>query len=121
MSVKILALDTATENCSVALLSDGHIYLRSEISPRGHANKILPMVDEVLKEAGLTLTDLDALAFGQGPGKLYRCADWHWYCTRFSIRGRYPNDRYFDARRYGAGGVQGTREKPMQRVRLMPA
>ena len=68
MSAKILALDTATENCSVALLSDGKIYSRSEVSPRGHANKILPMVDDVLKEAGLTLTDLDALAFGHGPG-----------------------------------------------------
>ena len=68
MSAKILALDTATENCSAALLSDGKIYFRSEVCPRGHANNILPMVDEVLKEAGLTLTDLDALAFGHGPG-----------------------------------------------------
>ncbi|PWI34347.1 tRNA (adenosine(37)-N6)-threonylcarbamoyltransferase complex dimerization subunit type 1 TsaB [Vibrio albus] len=68
MSAKILALDTATENCSVALLYDGTITTRSEISPRGHASKVLPMVDEVLKEAGLTLAELDALAFGQGPG-----------------------------------------------------
>ncbi len=68
MSAKILALDTATENCSVALLHNGTIYSRSEISPRGHASKILPMVDDVLQEAGLTLSELDALAFGQGPG-----------------------------------------------------
>lgn len=68
MSVKILALDTATENCSVALLVDDKVYVRSEIAPRDHTKKILPMVDEVLKEAGLTLTDLDALAFGRGPG-----------------------------------------------------
>jgi tRNA threonylcarbamoyladenosine biosynthesis protein TsaB len=68
MSAKILALDTATENCSVALLHDGTITTRSEISPRGHASKVLPMVDEVLQEAGLTLADLDALAFGRGPG-----------------------------------------------------
>ncbi|MDA0147972.1 tRNA (adenosine(37)-N6)-threonylcarbamoyltransferase complex dimerization subunit type 1 TsaB [Vibrio sp. LaRot3] len=68
MSVKILALDTATENCSVALLVDDKVYVRSEVAPRDHTKKILPMVDEVLKEAGLTLAELDALAFGRGPG-----------------------------------------------------
>lgn len=68
MSAKILALDTATENCSVALLVDDKVYLRSEVAPRDHTKKVLPMVDEVLKEAGLTLAELDALAFGRGPG-----------------------------------------------------
>lgn len=68
MSTKILALDTATENCSVALLVDDNVYVRSEVAPRDHTKKILPMVDEVLKEAGLTLAELDALAFGRGPG-----------------------------------------------------
>lgn len=68
MSAKILALDTATENCSVALLVDDKVYVRSEVAPRDHTKKILPMVDEVLKEAGVSLTDLDALAFGRGPG-----------------------------------------------------
>lgn len=68
MSAKILALDTATENCSVALLVNDKVYVRSEVAPRDHTKKVLPMVDEVLQEAGLTLTDLDALAFGRGPG-----------------------------------------------------
>ncbi|OAJ93887.1 tRNA (adenosine(37)-N6)-threonylcarbamoyltransferase complex dimerization subunit type 1 TsaB [Vibrio bivalvicida] len=68
MSVKILALDTATENCSVALLVDNKVYVRSEVAPRDHTKKVLPMVDEVLKEAGVCLTELDALAFGRGPG-----------------------------------------------------
>ncbi|RTZ16441.1 tRNA (adenosine(37)-N6)-threonylcarbamoyltransferase complex dimerization subunit type 1 TsaB [Vibrio aquaticus] len=68
MSTKILALDTATENCSVALLVDDNVYVRSEVAPRDHTKKILPMVDEVLKEAGVTLAEVDALAFGRGPG-----------------------------------------------------
>ncbi|BCL68946.1 tRNA threonylcarbamoyladenosine biosynthesis protein TsaB [Vibrio nigripulchritudo] len=68
VSAKILALDTATENCSVALIVDGQLYARSEVAPRDHTKKVLPMVDEVLKEAGVTLQDLDALAFGRGPG-----------------------------------------------------
>ncbi|WP_153447424.1 tRNA (adenosine(37)-N6)-threonylcarbamoyltransferase complex dimerization subunit type 1 TsaB [Vibrio algicola] len=68
MSAKILALDTSTENCSVALMINDQLYTRSEIAPRDHTKKILPMVDEVLKEAGVSLHDLDALAFGRGPG-----------------------------------------------------
>ncbi|WP_428772000.1 tRNA (adenosine(37)-N6)-threonylcarbamoyltransferase complex dimerization subunit type 1 TsaB [Vibrio sp.] len=68
MSAKILALDTATENCSVALRVGDQTFVRSEVAPRDHTKKILPMVDDVLKEAGLTLGELDALAFGRGPG-----------------------------------------------------
>lgn len=68
MSATILALDTATEACSVALMVGDKLYSRSEVAPRDHTKKILPMVDEVLKEAGITLQELDALAFGRGPG-----------------------------------------------------
>ncbi|MGF1720315.1 tRNA (adenosine(37)-N6)-threonylcarbamoyltransferase complex dimerization subunit type 1 TsaB [Vibrio kyushuensis] len=68
MTVKILALDTSTENCSVALTVGEQVFARSEVAPRDHTKKILPMVDEVLKEAGLSLADVDALAFGRGPG-----------------------------------------------------
>ena len=66
--MKILALDTATEACSAALLSGGSVYERHEIAPRRHAELILPMVDGVLAEAGLSLSDVDAIAFGRGPG-----------------------------------------------------
>ncbi len=68
MSAKILALDTSTENCSVALLIGQQVISCSEVAPRDHTKKILPMVDEVLQQAGLRLQDLDALAFGRGPG-----------------------------------------------------
>lgn len=68
MSSRILAVDTATEACSVALLCDGEIISRFAISPREHTQKILPMVAEVLAQAEMKLNQLDALAFGRGPG-----------------------------------------------------
>lgn len=68
MSTKILAVDTATENCSVALLMGDEVISRCEFAPREHTTKILPMVDIVLAEGGIRLNQLDALAFGRGPG-----------------------------------------------------
>lgn len=68
MSLRILAIDTATESCSVAVWNEGVVASRFEISPREHTQKILPMVDSALKEAGLTLQSMNALAFGRGPG-----------------------------------------------------
>jgi tRNA threonylcarbamoyladenosine biosynthesis protein TsaB len=66
--MKLLAIDTATESCTAALLIDGCIRERYEVAPRGHAGLILPMVDSLLTEAGLAATDLDGLVLGQGPG-----------------------------------------------------
>ncbi|OCQ50900.1 tRNA threonylcarbamoyladenosine biosynthesis protein TsaB [Photorhabdus australis subsp. thailandensis] len=68
MSTRILAIDTATEACSVALWNDGAVLAQFEISPREHTQRILPMVQSVLTEAGISLQQLDALAFGRGPG-----------------------------------------------------
>jgi tRNA threonylcarbamoyladenosine biosynthesis protein TsaB len=66
--LKLLALDTATEACSAAILVDSQIIQKYCIAPRRHAELIITMIDELLAEAGTTLADLDALAFGRGPG-----------------------------------------------------
>jgi tRNA threonylcarbamoyladenosine biosynthesis protein TsaB len=66
--LKILALDTATENCSAALWVDGNFLQREVEVARGHADLILSMVDELLAQSGFRLTSLNAIAFGRGPG-----------------------------------------------------
>lgn len=65
---RILALDTATHACSVALQDDDRLWHRFEMAAQSHTRRLLPMVDAVLAESGLSLGDLDALAFGRGPG-----------------------------------------------------
>ena len=66
--MRLLAIDTATERCSVALRVEGQTIERSVEVPRGHADLVLPMVDEVLRESGLQLRDLSGIAYGRGPG-----------------------------------------------------
>jgi tRNA threonylcarbamoyladenosine biosynthesis protein TsaB len=66
--MKILALETATEACSAALLIDGNVIERYQVQPRMHSQLILPMLDELMAEAGVALAALDAIAFGRGPG-----------------------------------------------------
>lgn len=66
--MKILALDTATEACSVALWSDGVLHVDAVEMVRGHAQRILPMVDALLAAHALALSGLDAIAVGRGPG-----------------------------------------------------
>jgi tRNA threonylcarbamoyladenosine biosynthesis protein TsaB len=64
----ILAIETSSELASCALLAGGHVISRSTSGVRTHSQSVLPMVQELLREAGIALSDCDAVAFGAGPG-----------------------------------------------------
>lgn len=66
--MRLLAIDTATEACSAALYLHGEVLERFAVGPRRHGDWILAMLEGLLAEASLGLRDLDALAFGRGPG-----------------------------------------------------
>lgn len=66
--MRILAFDTSTEYCSVALLHDGALSFREIHAGQTHSQLLLPMCQEVLAEAQISLTQLDGIAFGAGPG-----------------------------------------------------
>ena len=66
--MKLLAIETSTEACSVAVYADGAVFARHELAPRRHTQLVLPWADELLAEAGLRKSQLDAIAVGRGPG-----------------------------------------------------
>lgn len=66
--MKLLAFETSTEACSVALYVDGEIIDRHELAPRRHAELALPWAEALLAEAGIGKRQLDAIALGRGPG-----------------------------------------------------
>lgn len=66
--MKLLALDTSSIACSVALQLDGTIIERHEEQPREHTRILMPMIQSVFDEAGTTLSELDAIVLGNGPG-----------------------------------------------------
>ena len=66
--MKLLAFETATEACSVALYLDGEVIERYEIAPRLHAEYALPWAEELLAQAGIKRSQLDAIAVSRGPG-----------------------------------------------------
>lgn len=68
MGVTILAIETSTHACSVALEYGGEVISRHEVAARRHGELLLPWVDALLKEAGITVADLDAIAVSRGPG-----------------------------------------------------
>jgi tRNA threonylcarbamoyladenosine biosynthesis protein TsaB len=66
--MKILALDTSASACSVALLINDEVHLLHEVAPMQQAKRVLSMIHELLEKQNIKLQDLDALAFGCGPG-----------------------------------------------------
>lgn len=66
--MKIVAIDTVTDRCSAALMIGGEYRVRSEISRNRHSSLILPMIGQLLAEAGIVIGDVDAIAFDRGPG-----------------------------------------------------
>lgn len=66
--LNILAIDTATEACSVALYYQGSMYKKYEVAPQKHGDLVLNMVDELLKEAKADRSEINLIGFGQGPG-----------------------------------------------------
>ena len=65
---KLLALDTSTEACSVALQYGSELLTLDEVCPQQHSKRILPMVQQLLNQAGISLNQLDGIVFGRGPG-----------------------------------------------------
>ncbi len=66
--MNLLAIETATESCSVALMYGDALIERSELAPRRHAELVLPFAESLLAEAGITRAQLDCIAVGRGPG-----------------------------------------------------
>ena len=66
--MKLLAIDTSTEGCSVALLNGSELLHLDEVCPQQHSKRVLPMVQQLLTDSGCTLQQLDGIVFGRGPG-----------------------------------------------------
>jgi tRNA threonylcarbamoyladenosine biosynthesis protein TsaB len=66
--MSLLAIDTSTDLASVALLCDGKFFYKEQSCQRTHAQRLLPMVDEVMSKARMQMKNLDAIIFGCGPG-----------------------------------------------------
>jgi tRNA threonylcarbamoyladenosine biosynthesis protein TsaB len=66
--MKLLAIETSTEHCSVALWQDGVVSARSEKVGQKHSEVLMAMVDAVLKDAGCKIREMEGIAFGKGPG-----------------------------------------------------
>lgn len=65
----ILSLETSTDVCSVALHARGKLLAKAEIhEPQSHASRLAPMIDQVVREGGMGMKDINAIAIAKGPG-----------------------------------------------------
>ena len=64
----ILAIETSTEYCSAALWQDGKVSERCELVGQKHSEVLMAMLDALLRDAGVKITQVDGIAFGKGPG-----------------------------------------------------
>ncbi|MFC3193000.1 tRNA (adenosine(37)-N6)-threonylcarbamoyltransferase complex dimerization subunit type 1 TsaB [Marinicella sediminis] len=66
--MNLIAIETATELCSVGLLHQGHITDKKQLAPRQHADLVLGYLDDLLNAQGISKSAVDGIVFGQGPG-----------------------------------------------------
>ncbi len=66
--MNLLALESSTEACSVALEVEGKSYSSFEMAPQEHAQRFLPMIDALVQEGGIKPGDIEGVAYGHGPG-----------------------------------------------------
>jgi tRNA threonylcarbamoyladenosine biosynthesis protein TsaB len=66
--MKLIAIDSSSEACSVAILQGSEIIESWQLAPRQHTQKLLPMLDQLLAQASLSVGQCDAIAFARGPG-----------------------------------------------------
>lgn len=66
--MRVLALETSTEYCSVALWQDGTLHERCELVGQKHSEVLMPMLNDLLQDLGFGIRDMDGIAFGAGPG-----------------------------------------------------
>jgi len=64
----LLIIDTSTEACSVAFVKNEKVFFKQDVTPRSHTKMVLPMVDSLLIESESSINDIDAIAWGRGPG-----------------------------------------------------
>lgn len=66
--MKLLAIETSTEACSVGLLIDNQLKTDHRLAPQQHGKLVLPMIDALMSDAGLQPAQLDGVVYGRGPG-----------------------------------------------------
>lgn len=103
-NLTLLALDTSTEACSVALLYKGERTYLDELAQRTHTQRILPMIDEILCQSGLSLKQVDALAL-TGPRQFYWRASGCRHCSRLSVRSGFTGDSYLESHHDGTSSL----------------